>query len=264
MGGVAFGPFVFPVEYFAAILAALLVLCLGWYLAIKVDARLHPMPVRVICAFVLAARMGHVVSHWPSFAAEPFRIFSFLQGGFYWPAGVVGALAMDLAVLRHPRTIAWSLIPMGTAAMAAAMAIFFLAEVPRASLPDGPFATTEGRVVVPRALKGRKLVINFWASWCPPCRDELPMMAEFAHADHRVEFLFADQGEDISAIQSFLQARGIALDTVLLDSYGSIARNYQVRGLPTTLFINEDGNVQSINVGEVSKENLSAALAELH
>jgi hypothetical protein len=90
------------------------------------------------------------------------------------------------------------------------------------------------------------------------------MMAEFAHADHRAEFLFADQGEDIPAIQSFLQARGIVLDTVLLDPYGSIAGNYQIRGLPTTLFINEDGNVQSINVGEVSKENLSAALAELH
>jgi thiol:disulfide interchange protein len=50
---------------------------------------------------------------------------------------------------------------------------------------------------------------------------------------------------------------------VLLDSYGSIARHYQIRGLPTTLFINEDGNVQSINVGEISKENLSAALSEL-
>jgi thiol-disulfide isomerase/thioredoxin len=264
MGTVAFGPFVFPVEYFATILAALLVLCLGWYLAIKVDARLHPMPVRVICAFVLTARMGHVVAHWPSFAAEPARIFSFLQGGFYWPAGVAAAIAMDLVVLRHPRAIAWSLIPIGAAAIAAAMAIYFLAEVPRASLPDERFATTDGRVVVPRSLKGRKLVINFWASWCPPCRDELPMMAEFAHADHRAEFLFADQGEDIPAIQSFLQARGIVLDTVLLDPYGSIAGNYQIRGLPTTLFINEDGNVQSINVGEVSKENLSAALAELH
>jgi len=264
MGAVAFGPFVFPVEYFAAILAALLVLGLGWYLAIKVDARFHPMRVRVICAFVLAARLGHVLAHWGSFAAEPLRVFSFLQGGYYWPAGVAGAIAMNLVILRHPRTIAWSLIPLGAGAMAAAMAIHFLTELPRASLPDEPFATTDGRIVVPRALKGRKLVINLWASWCPPCRDELPMMADLAHTDQRAEFLFADQGEDIPAIQSFLQARGIVLDTVLLDQHGSIARRYQVRGLPTTLFINEDGHVQSINVGELSRENLSAALAELH
>jgi thiol-disulfide isomerase/thioredoxin len=264
MAAVAFGPFVFPVEYFAAIIAALIALLLGWYLAVKVDTRLHPMPVRVICAFALAARLGHVAAHWSSFAAEPIRVFSFWQGGFHWPTGVAAAIIVDLLVLRHPRTIAWSLVPLGSAAFAAAMIISFLAGVPGAPLPSGSFETTDGRVVVPRSLKGRKLVINLWASWCPPCRDELPMMADFAHADHTAEFLFADQGEDIPAIQSFLHARGIALNTVLLDPYGSIAENYQVRGMPTTLFINKDGSVQSVNIGELSKENLGSALAALH
>lgn len=264
MGAVAFGPFVFPVEYFATIIAAIIVLFLGWYLAVKVDTRVHPMPVRVICAFVLAARLGHVAAHWHSFAAEPIRVFSLWQGGFYWPAGVAAAIIVDLLVLRHPRAIAWSLVPLGGAAAAAAMTIFLLAGVPGASLPGGPFETTDGREIVPKSLKGRKLVINLWASWCPPCRNELPMMAEFARADHTAEFLFADQGEDIPAIQSFLEARGIVLDTVLLDPYGSIAENYQIRGLPTTLFINKDGNVQSVNVGELSKENLGNAVAELH
>ncbi|MCK1492167.1 TlpA family protein disulfide reductase [Bradyrhizobium sp. 180] len=264
MGAVAFGPFVFPVEYFAAILAAVLVLSLGWYLAEKVDARLHPMPVRVICAFVLGARLGHVVAHWPSFAAELSRVFAFWQGGFYWPVGVAAAIIVNVVVLRHPRAIAWSAIPLGSAAAAAAMTVYLLAGLPSAPLPGDAFETADGRVVVPQSLKGRKLVINLWASWCPPCRNELPMMAEFAHADHSAEFLFANQGEDISAIQSFLQARGIVLDTVLLDKYGSMAQNYQIRGLPTTLFINTDGNVKSVNIGELSKENLSNAVAELN
>ena len=183
----------------------------------------------------------------PSQAAS----FHLWQGGFYWPTGVAAAIIVNLAVLRHPRAIAWSAIPLGSAAVAAAMAIHFLAGLPSAPLPGEAFVTADGRVVVPQSLKGRKLVINLWASWCPPCRNELPMMAEFSHADHTAEFLFADQGEDIDAIQSFLRASGIVLDTVLLDKFGSMAQNYEIRGLPTTLFINTDGNVQSVNIGEL-------------
>nr|WP_244510698.1 TlpA disulfide reductase family protein [Microvirga guangxiensis] len=79
--------------------------------------------------------------------------------------------------------------------------------------------------------------MNLWASWCPPCRREMPMMAEMAAARDDVTFLFVNQGERRTTIEGYLNKEKLTLPNVLLDARMDVPRHYSTPGLPVTLFI---------------------------
>jgi thiol-disulfide isomerase/thioredoxin len=110
---------------------------------------------------------------------------------------------------------------------------------------------------------GSPVVINLWASWCPPCRREMPMMAELAAAAEDVTFLFVNQGEGRSVIETYLTSQNLALPNVLLDPHRQVARHYSMPDLPATLFIGADGRLMSVHIGEISREALTAAIERL-
>lgn len=107
------------------------------------------------------------------------------------------------------------------------------------------------------------MVINLWASWCPPCRREMPMMAELARSTEAAEFVFANQGENRDSIDRYLADNGISLDHVLLDSFGDLARHYGAPGLPATLFVGPDGVLEHAHLGEISREALQSRISGL-
>lgn len=112
-------------------------------------------------------------------------------------------------------------------------------------------------------IKGKPLVINLWATWCPSCRHEMPMMAEIAASTDKVTFLFVNQGEDVAKIRAFFDAENIKLRHVVLDPGSQVARHYGARGLPMTLFIGADGLSRVAYMGEISREALSKYVARL-
>jgi thiol-disulfide isomerase/thioredoxin len=107
---------------------------------------------------------------------------------------------------------------------------------------------------------GKPIVVNLWASWCPPCRREMPLLAETAAARKDVTFLFVNQGESPQTIRSYLARENLTLSPVLLDQAMQLPRHYSAPGMPTTLFLRADGTLASIHMGEISPELLSAKI----
>lgn len=104
--------------------------------------------------------------------------------------------------------------------------------------------------------RGRLLVLNVWATWCPPCRRELPLFAEAARTQPGVVFLFVNAQEDAETVRAYLKRSGLTLRNVLLDREGRVLRRLKVVALPTTVFFNEKGQAVARHMGELSRAAL--------
>ena len=108
--------------------------------------------------------------------------------------------------------------------------------------------------------QGQPTVVNLWATWCPPCIREMPVL-EKAQSDYPgVSFVFANQGEHPETIKRFLSEQNLNLEHVLSDRQGGFGRATGSQGLPTTLFYNAQGNLVDSHMGELSKASLVHSL----
>jgi thiol-disulfide isomerase/thioredoxin len=113
--------------------------------------------------------------------------------------------------------------------------------------PDFELDTLDGQTVVLSQLRGRLVLVNFWATWCGPCRHEMPFL-QYIHEKGGVMLLTVNVGESSSEVSQFMQSQGFSF-TVLLDGEAAVAQKYNVMGIPTTLFIDKEGVIQNIKVG---------------
>lgn len=124
--------------------------------------------------------------------------------------------------------------------------------------PDFSYIDNEGGNVSLSSLKGKTVIINFWATWCEPCRQEMPLLQELTGdkelAAQEVVLLTINDGESADAVNSFLRVYGYSF-TVLLDPRSAVGRIYNIRYLPTTYFIGADGLINYVQYGAF--ENLS-------
>ena len=111
--------------------------------------------------------------------------------------------------------------------------------------------------------KGKPYIINFWATWCPPCQAEIPDLAAF-HAAHKdtVDFYAVNLQEDAQPVQKFMAERKADLP-VVLDTKGSAANLYGVRAIPTTVVVDRDGKIAYRKTGGVTKEELEDVISKL-
>ncbi|MEJ2620524.1 MAG: TlpA disulfide reductase family protein, partial [Candidatus Thiodiazotropha sp.] len=124
---------------------------------------------------------------------------------------------------------------------------------PVAPIPALPFRLTDpqGDYHRLRDYRGRVVLVNFWASWCAPCRAELPSMnrAWEALKSTGMAMLAINLGEDREAVSAFLQDYPIDFE-VLMDERGQISQRWMVKALPTTLVLNKRGQIIYQVVGE--------------
>ncbi len=116
---------------------------------------------------------------------------------------------------------------------------------PSFNLPDD-----EGEMHALSDYKGKVVIINFWATWCPPCRAELPSMNKAWEKlkDHDVQMLAVNVGEDEDTVFAFTGEQEINFQ-ILLDESGEIINLWPVRGLPTTFVLDKEGRVVYRAVG---------------
>jgi peroxiredoxin len=113
--------------------------------------------------------------------------------------------------------------------------------------PDFQLVALDGRKVSLAEFRGKKkVVISFWASWCGPCRTEMPVMRRFYQTTHsdaaKYEFLAINVDDERDAAETAAKHDKMPFP-VLIDSTGSTARDYKVEAIPTLLVVNEEGNV---------------------
>lgn len=116
--------------------------------------------------------------------------------------------------------------------------------------------TPGGKTMSLSDFKGQKVLVNFWASWCPPCREEMPDLQKL-HANNgdQIVILALNIGESSSTAADFMEKNNFDF-TVLLDKDQATARDYLVRGVPTSYFLDEEGIITDRIVGVLSYEKM--------
>ncbi|HEV2012066.1 MAG TPA: TlpA disulfide reductase family protein, partial [Candidatus Limnocylindria bacterium] len=99
--------------------------------------------------------------------------------------------------------------------------------------PDFSWVTPDGPTTRLSALRGRPVVVNFWATWCVPCREEMPSLERAAVAHPEMTFLEVDLQEDAAAVRSFFDRYELKTIVPLLDTDGTMFRRFGVVSLPT-------------------------------
>lgn len=128
--------------------------------------------------------------------------------------------------------------------------------------PSFALTTVSGAHVALSSLRGRPALLNFWATYCLPCRSEMPTLQTWARAHPHIRVLGIDQEESATDVGAFLRRYRITYP-VALDSNGTISGRYDLVGLPTTFLIDAHGVVRATHVGTLTPSWLQAA-ASLH
>ena len=110
---------------------------------------------------------------------------------------------------------------------------------------------------------GKPMVVNLWASWCPPCRREMPVLAAAQQARADVVFVYANQREDAAAAHAFLTPSSLALRNVVLDGEAALGKAAGSSALPTTLFYDGQGRLVDTHLGELSDASLASKLQKI-
>lgn len=136
-----------------------------------------------------------------------------------------------------------------------------LIPAPRAGFlaPDFTLETLDGGTVTLSELRGLAVVVNLWATWCPPCRAEMPALQkvyeEYKERGLVILAVNSTVQDDLQVIPAFIKKYGLTFP-VLLDKNNEAGRLYQLRSLPSTFFIRRDGIIHEVVVGGPMAEAL--------
>jgi thiol-disulfide isomerase/thioredoxin len=138
---------------------------------------------------------------------------------------------------------------------------------PGARAPEIDLPSLAGGRVQLSKLRGHAVVVSFWGTWCPPCRDEFPELVRL-QAAHGAAGLFVlavngrDQETSTKNVQSFVDEFSAPF-RVALDERGRARRAFLIQGLPTTVFIDSGGVVRRVHRGAITRDGLEAGLATI-
>lgn len=133
--------------------------------------------------------------------------------------------------------------------------------------PDFTLKTLDGRMVKLSDFRGKKVILNFWATWCPPCKAEVPEFEKFYQEQQNdsIEILAVDitaQEKSKEGVTDFIKSYGITYP-VVLDEAGVVADTYRISAIPTTFIVDAQGTVRQKVTGAMKYQTLSDALAKI-
>lgn len=126
---------------------------------------------------------------------------------------------------------------------------------------DFKLMNLDGNLVSLSDYKGKNVYVNFFATWCPPCRGEMPEIEKISqeYIDQDLVVLAVDLGEDRDIVKSFVEENQYSFK-VLLDSDQAVADQYNITSIPVSYFIDKEGNVVKKQVGAMTIDQMEAAV----
>jgi thiol-disulfide isomerase/thioredoxin len=125
-----------------------------------------------------------------------------------------------------------------------------------ATAPDFEWTGLDGKTLRLSSYRGRVVVVNFWATWCQPCREELPALQRVAASEPDVVVLEVDLMEPSDKARSFLDSLGLDRLQPVLDGDGATTRRYGVLGLPSTFFVDKQGVIRHLELNQMTEERI--------
>lgn len=257
VGPLIFTPFIVILS--ASFAAALLI---GWLLSRGKNTTVEPALSAMLLVGVAVARLAFVALYFSDYVREPLRIIDIRDGGFIFEAGIVAALAVGIYVAwraSERRTALVAATLSGLLVWVAGSAAFKTLALPAAGIAALPLQTLQGESFS-YAPSNKPVVANLWATWCPPCRREMPVLADAQQREKHIDFIFVNQGELADSVREYLAQQAFTLEHVYLDEPGTWAAQVGAAGMPTTLFFDGDGTLVGAHTGELSEQSLKHAI----
>ncbi len=130
--------------------------------------------------------------------------------------------------------------------------------------PDFTLQSADGNTVRLSDFKGKPVLINFWATWCQPCREEMPALEELyeQYRDQGLVILAVDMEEDLRLVRRWIDQGGYTF-TFVLDSEGEQVKRYNINASPTSYFVGRDGVIRDLKLGALSRDEMKAKVEKL-
>lgn len=260
------GPFALSVERLLVLAGFAMALLAAWLLSRRRQRDAAPTLTAMLVVGFVSSRLVFVLMYLDDYLIDPLSLFDIRDGGFHFMAGIVAATAFAVfrgwqqPDLRRPLAVA---IVSGSVVWGAGTLSITRQQEHLPALPPIALTTLAGDTLNLQTLNDRPLVVNLWATWCLPCRREMPVLAAAQQRDNWVRYVFINQAETVDQIADYLADEGLALDNVLLDATAVSGRLLDTRGLPSTYFFDAGGNMTDVHVGELSRATLNRQLRKL-
>jgi len=221
--------------------------------------------ISMLIAAVLSARIAFVAVQFDTYRGAAWSMLDIRDGGFIPWVGISAALLVAVwrgwrrAAVRKPL-----MLGLAAGALAWGALLGSITMMDNAMLPKVSLTTLAGEPVdLVTLAAGKPMVVNLWASWCPPCRREMPVLAAAQNQEKDVSFVFVNQGENGITARNYLTGARLDLANVLLDLGAGFGREVGSTALPTTLFYDAKGRLVDTNLGELSVGSLTIKLNQL-
>ena len=247
------GPLLLPFTLLLVLALAGSTLALGKWLS-KSSTEVDTALWQALLVGVVLARLAFVYEYRGLYLSSPLSIVDIRDGGWNSTFGLVGAWMFALYRERRTPTIkrpVRSALSLGTAILLVGTIALALQGSSGQKLPELAFTSLEGKIVHLKEFEGKPTVINLWATWCPPCVREMPVLHEAQRQHQEVNFVFLNQGEEPEQVSHWLGSQRLPLRNVLLDQNAPSQRCLPTARLPDHLLFNAKGELVSSRIGEL-------------
>lgn len=261
-----FGPFAVPYALLLALAVAFASVFVGTRIGRKLGVDVENVVWQALLVGVVVARLAFVYEFRSAYLSSPLDVLDLRDGGWTPWVGAVGAWLFALRrMTRQPalKTPLRAALATGSVILLGGSILLAAQDTPGQKLPSFTMPTLDGRSAQLDDFAGKPAVVNLWATWCPPCVREMPVLQRAQAGHPAVHFVFVNQGETAVQVSGWLAARQLALQHVLLDSHGKTPAAFNQKALPTTLFFNARGELVSSRIGELSAATLEQKVQEI-
>ncbi|QSG83261.1 TlpA disulfide reductase family protein [Acinetobacter indicus] len=213
---------------------------------------------------LIAARLVFVLMHADLYLATPLDIIKIQDKGFHFYGGLIAGIGWFLwknrALANLPKAILIALF----VAIQLCLNWGIQSVLPQQNqYPDLQFQNLQQQQVPLQHWVGKPTVINLWASWCPPCHREMPVLHQAQQDYPDIHFVMLNQGETTDTVQDYLRQHRFNFQHVLFDPQGDMATQMNMYGLPSTLFFNAQGQLVHRHMGELTQPMLRRYINDL-
>lgn len=264
MNAVIIGPLALPAPAFITLIALFsAMLVYPWWQKRTGHPRRDTPLWLIALSGLLGARLAFLWRYQEQYSSVS-AMFDVRDGGWWWPGAALALPVAAWLLWRHPDHRRGLLLAIGAAGLSAVLILTILLglRTPRAPLPDIALRSLQGEPVSLNALtSGQLTLINLWASWCPPCRREMPVLAAAQAHYPSVRIVLANQGERASPVRRYLTEQGLHFNFMVMDPQSLLGQYAGSTGLPLTLLVDAHGNELARHFGPLSEASLHHFIA---